>query len=113
MRKMLIETEAVGKTGIYEDAELIKLFYTHVTNDKLSGRETLVEYLNRFWDWNGDYVRSRHERKKSIGQKYVSSCLSHIKLHIVPCFKNTLLCDVTAKSLNDFMQSIPRLFFMD
>jgi len=47
----------------HEDSELIRLFYTKVTNEKMSGGETFVDYLNRFWDWNGDYVRSRHERK--------------------------------------------------
>jgi hypothetical protein len=69
----------------------------------MSGGETLVEYLNRFWDWNGDYVRDRRERKRSIGLKYVSTCLNHIKLHIEPYFKDMLLCDLTAKSLEDFM----------
>lgn len=108
IRKSLIENGTIKKEDNHEDSELIKLFYTKVTNDKMSGGETFVDYLNRFWDWNGDYVRSRHERKKSIGQKYVDSCLTHIKLHIAPYFKDMLLSDITTKSLDDFMRSIPR-----
>ena len=108
IQKYLTESETIKKEAIPDDAELLKLFYTKVTSQNIAGGETFVGYLNRFWDWNGDYVRSRHERKKSIGQKYVSSCLAYIKLHIEPYFKDMLLCDVTAKSLDDFMQSIPR-----
>jgi integrase len=108
IQKYLVETEAVKKEAICEDAELIKLFYTKVTSEKIAGGETLVDYLYRFWDWNGDYVRDRKERKKTIGLKHVSSCLTHIKLHIEPYFKDTLLCDITTKSLEGFMRSIPR-----
>ena len=43
----------------------------------MSGGETLVEYLSHFWDWNSDYVQGRHERKKSIGVKYISSCITN------------------------------------
>jgi integrase len=108
IQKYLVETEAIKKETICEDAELIKLFYAKVTSEKMAGGETFVDYLYRFWDWNGDYVRDRKERKKSIGLKHVSSCLTHIKLHIEPYFKDTLLCDITTKSLEDFMRSIPR-----
>ena len=109
IRKFLVEIGTISSIEEeHEDSELIRLFYTKVTNEKMSGGETFVDYLNRFWDWNGDYVRSRHERKKSIGLKHVSSCLTHIKLHIAPYFNDTLLCDISAKSLEDFMRSIPR-----
>jgi len=108
IQKFLVETETLNKGVVCEDAELIKLFYTKVTSEKMSGGETFVDYLYRFWDWNGDYVKDRKERKKTIGLKYVSSCLSHIKLHIEPYFKDTLLCDITTRSLEEFMRSIPR-----
>jgi integrase len=74
----------------------------------LFSEEGFIDYLLRFWDWNGDYVQGRLERKKSIGRKYVDDCRSIILRHIKPFFKDTALCDVTTLSLESFMKSIPR-----
>jgi integrase len=99
----------VIKTGeIRETGDIIKLFYTQVTNQQMSSGERFVNYLTRFWDWNGDYVQGRLERGKTIGKKYVDDCQAKIKRFIEPFFQDTLLCDVTTKSLEEFMRSIPR-----
>jgi integrase len=74
----------------------------------MSSAEDFVEYLYRFWDWNGDYVKGRLERKKTIGRRYVDDCRAKIQRHIEPFFKGTLLCEVTTESLERFMMSIPR-----
>ena len=108
IKKYLVENQAIKKETSPEDAELIKLFYAKTTGEKMSGGETFVDYLNRFWDWNDDYVKGRLERKKSIGKHYVDDCRTKILRHIKPYFKDTLFCDVTTKSLEDFMRSIPR-----
>jgi site-specific recombinase XerD len=106
--KYLCETGTIEKTDNYETEELIKLFYTQVTNQQMSSAEGFIDYLLRFWDWNGDYVRGRLERKKSIGKKYVDNCRSIITMHIAPYFKDMSLADVTTLSLENFMRSIPR-----
>jgi hypothetical protein len=67
--KYLEECEAIRKGEIHENEEIIKLFYTQVTNSQMSSGETFVDYLNRFWNWNGDYVQGRLERGKTIGKK--------------------------------------------
>jgi integrase len=108
IRKNLVEAGIIEKDGECDDAGLIKLFYTQVTSEKLSGGETFAAYLARFWDWNSDYVKGRRERKKTIGKTHVDSCLALVRLHIAPYFKDTLLCDITTKSLEDFMRSFPR-----
>jgi integrase len=92
----------------YETGEILKLLYSHITNQQLSSTEGFIAYLLRFWDWNGDYVQGRLERKKSIGRKYVDDCRSIILRHIKPFFKDMALCDVTTFSLESFMKSIPR-----
>jgi integrase len=106
--RYLEDSGVIKKGDSCDDGEIIKLFYTQVTNLQMSSGERFVDYLNRFWDWNGDYVKGRLERGKTIGKKYVEDCRSKIKRHIEPCFKDTLLCDVTTKSLEEFMKSIPR-----
>ena len=106
IKKYLENTEVIKKGEIHEPGELIKLFYTQVTNEQMSSGETFVKYLYRFWDWNGDYVQGRLERSKSIGKKYVANCQSRIKRYIEPYFKNTLLCDITPNSLEQFMKSL-------
>jgi len=108
IKKYLEDCEVLKKGEIHEDGEIIKLFYTQVTNMKMSSGERFVDYLYRFWDWNGDYVQGRLERGRSIGRKYVDDCLSKIKRHIEPYFKDILLCDITTNALEQFMRSIPR-----
>ncbi|GHV82442.1 hypothetical protein AGMMS49991_10000 [Spirochaetia bacterium] len=98
----------IDKDRQYETGELIKLFYTQVLNQQMSSGEQFVAYLYRFWDWDGNYVQGRLERGKSIGKRYVDGNRIIIKLHIAPYFKDTLLADVTTKSLEDFMRSFPR-----
>jgi integrase len=66
-------------------------------SQKLKFWESL--YLYRFWDWNGDYVKGRLERRKTIGKRYVDDCRAKIQRHIEPFFKDTLLCEVTTESL--------------
>jgi hypothetical protein len=95
--------------GETQDAgEIIKLFYAQVTNTQMSSGEGFIAYLYRFWAWEGAYVQGRLERGKTIGKRYVEDCRKRIELHIEPYFKDTLLCDITTKSLEDFMMSIPR-----
>jgi integrase len=74
----------------------------------MSSGEGFIAYLYRFWDWDGAYVQGRLERGKTIGKRYVEDCRKRIEAHIAPYFKDTLLCDVTVQSLEDFMRSIPR-----
>jgi hypothetical protein len=66
IHKFLLESSTVTNDDKYNDSELIKLFYSKVTNNKMSGEETFVDYLNRFWNWSGDYVRSRREQKSLL-----------------------------------------------
>jgi integrase len=106
--KHLQDVGIIKKGEIQDPCEIIKLFYAQVTNTKMSSGESFVTYLYRFWDWNGAYVQGRLERGKTIGKRYVEDCRKRIELHIEPYFKNTLLCDITTKSLEDFMRSIPR-----
>jgi integrase len=106
--KYLQNTGIIQKGEKHEDDEIVKLFFTQVTNRQMSSAEGLVDYLYRFWDWNGDYVKGRLERKKTIGKRYVDDCRAKIQRHIEPFFKDTLLCDVTTESLENFMMSIPR-----
>jgi integrase len=106
--RYLEDCEAIKKGEIHDAGEIIKLFYSQVTNQQMSSGETFVNYLYRFWDWNGDYAQGRLERGKSIGRKYVDDCLSKIKRHIEPYFKDILLCDITTNDLEKYMKSIPR-----
>jgi len=106
--KYLEDCGIIKKGEKHEVGEIIKLFYTQVTNQQMSSGETFVDYLYRFWDWNGDYVQGRLERGKSIGKKYVDDCYSKIKRHIEPYFKDILLCDITTNALEQFMRAIPR-----
>ena len=106
--KYLEDCEVTKKGEVHDPGEIIKLFYTQVTNLQMSSGEGFVDYLKRFWDWNGDYVQGRLERGKSIGKKYVDDCGSKTKRFIEPYFKDTLLCDITTHSLEQYMKSIPR-----
>jgi integrase len=106
--KYLEDCELLKKGEIYETGDIIKLFYAQITNSQMSSGERFVDYLTRFWDWNGGYVQGRLERGKTIGKKYVDDCQAKISRFIEPFFKDTLLSDVTAKSLEEFMRSIPR-----
>jgi integrase len=106
--KHLQDAGIIKKGEIQDPGEIIKLFYTQVTNTQMSSGEGFVAYLYRFWDWNGAYVQGRIERGKTIGKRYVEDCRKRIESHIEPFFKDTLLCDITTKSLEDFMRSIPR-----
>jgi integrase len=106
--KYLKDFEVIKNGETLDDGEIIKFFYTQVTNQQMASGEKFVEYLYRFWDWNGDYVQGRLERGRTIGKKYVEDCLSKVKRHIEPYFKTILLCDVTTNSLEQFMRSIPR-----
>jgi hypothetical protein len=74
----------IQKGETYDNDEIIKLFYTQVTNRQMSSAERFVDYLYRFWDWNGDYVRGRLERKKTIGKRYVDDCRVKIQRHSEP-----------------------------
>jgi hypothetical protein len=64
--KYLQNIGIIQKGEKHDDDAIIKLFYTQVTNRQMSSAERFVDYLYRFWDWNGDYVRGRLERKKTI-----------------------------------------------
>jgi hypothetical protein len=66
----------VTKKGENHDAgDIIKLFYTQVTNLQLASGEKFVDYLYQFWDWNGYYVQGRLERGKHIGRRYVDGSI--------------------------------------
>jgi integrase len=106
--KYLEDCEVIKKGVNHETGDIIKLFYTQVTNMQFSSGERFIDYLHRFWDWNGSYVQGRIERGKHIGKRYIDGCHTKIKLHIEPFFKDTLLCDVTTLSLEQFMRSFPR-----
>jgi integrase len=106
--KNLQQNGRINKGEAYENNEIIKLFYTQITSEKMASGERLVDYLYRFWNWDSDYVQGRIERGKSIGKRYVSDCRTKIKLHIEPFFRDTLLCDVTTSMLERFMMSFPR-----
>jgi integrase len=106
--KYLTDSDVIKKGEVHETSEIIKLFYTQVINQEMSSGGRFVDYLYRFWDWNGNYVQDKLERGKHIGKRYVDGCQTKIKMHIEPYFKNTLLCDVSTKSLEDFMRSFPR-----
>lgn len=108
IEKYLKDCDVIKKGEIYEVADIIKLFYTQVTNLKLTSGEKFVEYLYHFWDWNGNYVQGRIERGKKIGKRYIDGCHAKIKMHIKPFFNDILLSDVTTSSLEQFMRSIPR-----
>jgi integrase len=106
--KYLEGCEVIKKGEVHETGDIIKLFYTQVTNMQMASGERFVDYLYRFWDWNGDYVQGRLERGKHIGKRYVDGCQTKIKMHIEPFFKDTLLCDVSTLLLEQFMRSFPR-----
>jgi integrase len=106
--KYLEDCEVIKKGEKYETGEIIKLFYTQVTDMQMSSGVKFVDYLYKFWDWNGDYVQGRLERGKTIGKKYVNDCQTKVRLHIEPFFKDTMLYDVTTQSLENFIKSIPR-----
>ncbi|MDR2481396.1 MAG: tyrosine-type recombinase/integrase, partial [Spirochaetaceae bacterium] len=106
--KYLEDCDVIKKGEIHETGDIIKLFYTQATNLQMSSGERFVDYLSRFWDWNGNYVQGRLERGKHIGKRYVDGCQAKIKLHIEPFFKDTLLCDETTFLLEQFMRSFPR-----
>ena len=76
--KYLEDCEIVKKGESCDAGEIIKLFYTQVTNMQMSSGERFVDYLHRFWDWDGDYVQGRLERGRTIGRKYGSDCRSKI-----------------------------------
>jgi len=106
--KYLEECEIIKKGEVHDASDIIKLFYTQVTNYQLASSEEFVKYLYQFWDWNGNYVQGRIERGKRIGKRYVHGCYAKIKMHIEPFFKNIQLNDVTTHLLEQFMRSIPR-----
>jgi integrase len=108
LEKYLKDCDVIKKGEIHETTEIIKLFYTQVTNHKLTSGEKFVDYLYHFWDWNGDYVQGRIERGKKIGKRYVDGCHAKINMHIKPFFNDTLLSDITTLPLEQFMRSIPR-----
>jgi hypothetical protein len=97
----------IKKGEVHKEDEIIKLFYTQVTNTQMASGERFVDYLCRFWDWNGNYVQGRLERGKHIGRRYVHGCQTKIKLHIEPFFNDVLLSDVTTLLLEQFMRSFP------
>jgi hypothetical protein len=106
--KYLKDCDVIKKGEVHETAEILKLFYTQVTNQQLASGEKFIDYLHHFWDWNGNYVQGRIERGKHIGRRYVDGCQTKIKIHIKPFFKDTLLCDINTLILEQFMRSIPR-----
>jgi len=106
--KYLEDCEIIKKGEVHENAEILKLFYAQVTNQQFASGERFVDYLYRFWDWNGDYVQGRLERGKHIGKRYVDGCKTKIEIHIEPFFKDALLCDVNTLMLEQFMRSFPR-----
>jgi len=99
IKKYLEECDIIKKGEITDTQEIIKLFYTQVTNYQLASSEMFVDFLIRFWDWNGDYVQGRLERGKRIGRRYVDGCKNKIELHIKPYFKHIQLNDISTKLL--------------
>jgi integrase len=108
IRKYLLEIEIIKKGEKHDDDSILRFFYTQVTNRQMASDERFVTYLYRFWNWDEDYVQGRLNRNKSIGKRYVDDCRAKIQRHIEPYFKDTLLCDITTASLEQFMMSIPR-----
>jgi len=106
--KYLDDCEVTKKGEVHDTSDIIKLFYTQVTNQQLASGEKFVDYLYRFWDWDGNYVQGRIERGKRIGRRYVDGCRSKIKIHIEPFFKDKQLCDINTQLLEQFMRSFPR-----
>jgi integrase len=106
--KYLEDCDVTKKGENHDAGDIIKLFYTQVTNLQLASGEKFIDYLYQFWDWSGNYVQGRLERGKHIGRRYVGGCHTKIKLHIEPFFKDTLLCDITTLVLEQFMRSFPR-----
>jgi integrase len=106
--KYLEDCEVIKKGETCDTGEIIKLFYTQVTNAQMSSGEGFVAYLYRFWDWGGNYVQDKLERGERIGRRYVDCCKTRITLHIEPYFKDLPLCDVTTVLLEQFMRSLPR-----
>jgi hypothetical protein len=66
MKKYLKESGIITEEQL-EDSDLIKLFYSQVTNAQMSSGEKFVDYLYRFWDWGGKYVQGRLARKRPSG----------------------------------------------
>ena len=108
IKKYLEDCEIIKKGEVYDASDIIKLFYTQVTNYQLTSSEKFVKYLYQFWDWNGNYVQGRIERGKRIGKRYVHGCNSKIKMHIEPYFKDIQLNNVNTHLLEQFMRSLPR-----
>jgi integrase len=108
IRKYLEDCGIIKKGEFHDTANVMRLFYTQVTSQEMASGERFTDYLCRFWDWNGNYVQDKIERGKHIGRRYVDGCQAKIKMHIEPYFKDTLLCDISTKSLEDFMRSFPR-----
>jgi hypothetical protein len=51
--KYLQDIGLIKKGEVWDAGEIIKLFYTQVTNTRMSSGEDFVAYLYRFWDWEG------------------------------------------------------------
>jgi hypothetical protein len=51
--KYLEDCDVIKKGEVHETGDIIKLFYTQATNLQISSGERFVDYLSRFWDWNG------------------------------------------------------------
>jgi hypothetical protein len=49
IRKYLLDIEVIKKGENYDDDEIIKLFYTQVTNRQMASAESFVDYLYRMW----------------------------------------------------------------
>lgn len=106
--KYLEDCDVIKKGEVHDTSDILKLFYTQVTNYQLASSQKFVDYLSQFWDWNGNYVQGCLERGKRIGKRYVNGCHAKIKMHIEPFFKDMQLNDVTTHLLEQFMRSFPR-----
>lgn len=68
----------------------------------------LVSFLEQFWDYdNSAYLKEKARRGRPIHKSYVLMSLSRIKNYWLPYFKDTMLCDVTVKSIDNFIESLP------
>ena len=108
IKNYLKDCDVIKKGEVHETSDILKLFYTQVTNYQLASSEKFIKYLYQFWDWNGNYVQGRIERGKKIGKRYVHGCNSKIKNHIEPYFKDIQLNDVSTHLLEQYMRSLPR-----
>lgn len=71
-------------------------------------RESLVDYLLDFWDFNGDRIRRMNKRRPgAVSENYASIMRGYIKTHIVPLVRSNMeVADVTPKFVRDISNKL-------